>query len=136
MFTLRPLVRRTERLLNGLSPSAPRVSGPTIAVGHEVVPALEALDGALGLRPEDTVGGDPELLLDAPHGRAAVAALDDDLARGAGTARCRGAGVRECGHGGHGECSQREQHREMRTTHGVENPCHLTFPLSSAYGVS
>jgi hypothetical protein len=24
----------------------------------------------------------------------------------------------------------------MRTTHGVENPCHLTFPLSSAYGVS
>jgi hypothetical protein len=24
----------------------------------------------------------------------------------------------------------------MRTTHGVENPCHLTFPLSNAYEVS
>ena len=31
---------------------------------------------------------------------------------------------------------QHEQAREMRTTHGVEDPCHQTFPLSSAYGVS
>ena len=34
------------------------------------------------------------------------------------------------------ERGQHEQHREMRTTHGIEDPCHLTFPLSNAYGVS
>ena len=106
------------------------------AVRHQVVAALEALHSALSLLSEDAVRADPELLLDPPNGRATVATLHDHLGGGAGATGGRGAGVRERGHGRNDHCGQREQAREMRATHGVENPCHLTVPLSSAYGVS
>ena len=134
--TLRALVRRTERLLNGLSPSAPRVSGPTMPSGTRSWLRWKRFTARSVCAPKTPSAVIAELLLDAPNGRAAVAALHDDLAGGAGAAGGRGAGVRERGHRRDDHYGHHEQAREMRATHGVEDPCHLTFPLSSAYGVS
>ena len=106
------------------------------AVRHEVVPALEALHGALGLCPENAVGCDPELLLDAADCRAAVAALDDDLAGGAGAADALAPGSASAGTAAAQSSARHTSSTAERTAHGIEDPCHLTIPLSNAYEVS
>ena len=109
--------------------------GTDDAVGHQPVAALEALDGAFGVRPEDTVGRNPELLLDLRTAEprwprlttTSLEAVAPPALAAPGSASPDGRG---------GEQRPARAPRKMRTTNGVEDPSHLTFPLSSAYEVS
>ena len=124
-----------ERALKGLRPSAPRVSGPTMPSGTRSCLRWKRLTARSVIGPKTPSAVSPELALDAAHGVAAVAALDDDLARRAAPPEPLAPGSASAGtrrrreqRGGH------EQARETRPTHGIEDPCTNSSPFQCLRG--